>query len=57
MDTLTTSTRSGTGRDAWQTVSHEDPARADPRRGVRVPRRLAEVVERALVDSPEIEFN
>lgn len=43
------------GRDPWRTVMDTRPVPI-LERGVRVPRRLAEVVDRALVDWPEIEF-
>jgi serine/threonine protein kinase len=43
------------GRDPWQTVMETQPVPI-LERGVSVPRRLAEVVDRALVDWPEIEF-
>jgi serine/threonine protein kinase len=43
------------GRDPWRTVWETDPMPI-LKRGVPVPRRLADVIDEALVDRPEIKF-
>ena len=43
------------GKDVWQTVLYTDPVPI-LRRNPSIPKRLAEVIDRALIDKPDIQF-